>query len=236
MAKNSTLNKALSKLNTQIETQVMQRVKRLSEEVVVETAEKLADLAANKLLERATPKDGASAAKVQSIAGGIMAENSKGRSVVRVPRDSEGLAMFLEYGTGFYGQYNPHPDAGEKGWVYAINSMRYKSRNGVRGWFFRDKGTYIDEKDETNVVFANPNAEMRSWVNPHTRNGKPVKGYFRFNKGQAPVKTDLVFSAGLVPTRFMYDSKEQIRNAIDKARQSDGNQVEAFRKYLNELS
>lgn len=42
-------------------------------------------------------------------------------------------AQYVEFGTGIVGQGNPHPDAGNTGWQYDVNS------HGEKGWKYQDK-------------------------------------------------------------------------------------------------
>ena len=39
-------------------------------------------------------------------------------------------AVYVEFGTGVYGRWNPHPNAGAHGWVYDHNN------HGVNGWVY----------------------------------------------------------------------------------------------------
>ncbi len=61
----------------------------------------------------------------------------------RIVQEGEGV-LYVEYGTGIVGQANPHPDAGDIGWVYATgNTIREdgswlvpKKENGTTQYFF----------------------------------------------------------------------------------------------------
>lgn len=39
-------------------------------------------------------------------------------------------AFYVEYGTGIWGQLNPHPEAAQAGWEYDVNG------HGAQGWYY----------------------------------------------------------------------------------------------------
>lgn len=50
---------------------------------------------------------------------------------------SDKQAVYYEYGTGYIGEANPHPESGVSRWDYDIN------KHGSRGWYYYDKDNNV---------------------------------------------------------------------------------------------
>jgi hypothetical protein len=106
--------------------------------------------------------------------------------VVRNDNPSEpNLIMFLEYGTGLAGDKHQHPQASKIGWQYAVNKSKYVN------YAIHGDGAYSN---------FGP-----GW-------------FFKFEDGKLILNDDwevlgkdggirAVFSNGIVPARFIYDTK-----------------------------
>lgn len=182
-----------------------------------------------RLEDRATPKDGISQALIERVKNNITRQESKSEGasyIVSVKGDPEGLFMFLEYGTGLTGGTFPHPESGQIGWDYMVNFDNpkiYKWYKDDMGWFFSaDKATYIDENDEYPIVEYRTRGLADEQVGPYIRNGKLVnkKGYHRVRPYVLNgIQLETVFSHGLYPLMYFYDTKQQIRDILKKASQ-----------------
>lgn len=98
----------------------------------------------------------------------------------------ENIMAFLEYGTGLKGQDDQHPVAKLIGWEYAINEDRYVEHDNQWGWYFNNKGyNYISTSDSIETK--------------ETKNGISQK----------------VFSSGIVPLRYIYDTQRQFKQILN---------------------
>lgn len=177
-------------------------------------------------LNRATPKDGISNALVEQVKNNIYASRSASKEskwIISVDRDPEDLCMFLEYGTGLNGGFEPHPEASKIGWDYMVNVDNpkiYKWYKNDLGWFFSaNKSTYIDEHDEYPVVEYKTMGIAEDDVKPYFRKGKLVnlKGYHRVRPYYLNGKIkETVFSHGLYPVRYFYDAKIFVKDLLSK--------------------
>ena len=185
-----------SRFEKQLRDYVREKSKLFAVDLSADIAEAFVSKAKNKLLKDATPKDSSSQQMVNSLADSIHIEQNKsGKIFVVVPRDPEGLNMYLEYGTGLKGESNPNPDARKIGWKYAIHKDRYLKKNGEPiGFIFKKKGTYLDEDDKSPSI-----RKIRG------KDGEPDKIISYENK---------VFSAGLTPVRYIYSTRVYMNRLI----------------------
>lgn len=179
------------------------------------TASKFVELAQNKLLERATPKDSASQGMVNAIAQGIHYKTGKdGKAKIIIPAGHDNLAMFLEYGTGIMGFANPNPDAIENGgWTYD------SKKRGEMPFYFRKDNAYIDINDE-NPSFITSTKRYR------LKSTGDIRIYSYYNRRY----DDWVTSHGLKATNFIYDTKLQIRDVLSRRYNT-----KTYRKALEKL-
>lgn len=186
-----------------------------------------------KLQTRATPKNGAYEYDIQKVANNIIVSEDYDGHIVTVEDDQEGLAMFLEFGTGIAGYEEEHPEASEVGWDYAINSDRYTyARSGpngrpVRGFKFKDIGNYLDAHD-VNPIYMHSVKDVRPAVYvSHTKayidkNGRYMPSHDRLihRKGghyeYHQYYPQWVLSRGLKPIRYMYDAKSDVTRLINR--------------------
>lgn len=175
-------------------------VKDMAKPFLVDLSKDIAEAfvakARERLLMDSTPKDSESQQMVNNLADSIYIKgNGKGKTTIVIPRDPEGLNMYLEYGTGLKGESNPNPDARKIGWKYAIHKDRYLKKNGEPiGFIFKKKGTYLDEDDKSPSI-----RKIRG------KDGEPDKIISYENK---------VFSAGLTPVRYIYSTRVYMNRLI----------------------
>lgn len=104
------------------------------------------------------------------------------------------IMYYLEYGTGFVGEANPHPEAGKRGWRYAVN------RDAT---LFDGKPLYFD--------MTKPRGQQGLYSIDAPTPKKGTKGWmFRDEDGQ------LIATSGLRAIAYMYNTYQN-RDAI-KAR------------------
>ena len=80
----------------------------------------------------------------------LRADNGKG----------DNYALFVEYGTGFDGFRDPHPEAAEMGWNYGVGDNIFNTKDGRVGWFYpTDDGTYRFTEGQESRPFWHDAAE-----------------------------------------------------------------------------
>jgi hypothetical protein len=225
-------NESLRRARRRIYYLLDERTKEFSKDIAERICEVFVSRAKKRLLEgtnRATP-NADSAAMVQALADSITTRPlENGRCSVVIPVDQEGLFMFLEFGTGLMGEQNGNPDAAAVGWGYALNRAEY--HNG--GWYFtrqRTQRTKTKDFEETHIAYVDqsdiyPVMEHRTRtytservrVRGYSRNGHYVKTYTRKRPNPKTSEysytvehKDTVFSKGLKPVRYIYDTKQEI--------------------------
>lgn len=139
---------------------------------------------------------------IMSLLGNIYYRKGRNGYQVIIRQDPEGLMMFLEYGTGLIGEADPHPESGEVGWEYAVNaSSNSKAYRSVNGRF----GWFFrTDSDETYIEKTDSNR----------RDGGT-----------------LVFSQGIKPVRYIYETKLELEDVL---RRSRGN-IDLLFKMLEQL-
>lgn len=227
-----------------------ERSRKFGEELSERLCEVFASRARQRLIKYSTPKDSNSSMQIQTLAQTIVAKKSStGLGYeVSIPVDDEGLLLFLEYGTGLVGENQRHEEASAIGWKYALNRDLY-TKGG--GWFFNRYPTrgdetaiaYLDQKDITPVVsvteYVSERGRVRGYV---TKTGKKVRGYTRKRavpktKSYQKTSTSTVWSKGLAPVKFIYNTKQELRNILDLFRSWKGGKItteEVFNK-IDEL-
>jgi len=167
---------------------------------------------------------------------------------ISVKQDSEGLAMFLEYGTGILGSQKPHPEADDVGWIYKTRLLQgrpYKKHSGSRfvglekeGWFFSSKkGTFISSRDEHPVLTMK---EKTLTEHIESKDGKVYDRTRRVRYGRG-VKENTVFSQGIYPVRYFYNTKQEFKKIFKEIASmgkegyysSKGEKLKDFENYIN---
>lgn len=105
---------------------------------------------------------------------------------VTKPSGEPYIMSFLEYGTGLKGKNDPHPNASFINWEYAINEDRYKK--------------YIKDANDVGWIFTD---NGNKYVNQK-------QGDVRFGS-----KDDKVFSSGIEPVKYIYDTQRQFRTIVN---------------------
>lgn len=113
--------------------------------------------------------------------------------------DEPDIMWYLEYGTGVAGDNNPHPESYEIGWGYAINF-------GTGSW------RYLKTYDKLGWYFTKRSEDI------YIAEGDLVK------KGGKSV-----FTSGITPVRYLYDTMLRLPNIIEKAKRQ-------LRKERNQLN
>lgn len=209
---------------------------------VSENCDNIGELIAKTFVTRAKQRllrdnNGTNQTLIKRASQGIFARryNGKWRVVVSRQFDEEGILIFLEYGTGLVGKANKHPEAGKVGWDYAINEDDYKRRsNGKTGWFFRPQGLdrYIDKDDIAEIYKRSFKAEGNKpfSIEYYDRYGNGGGGLWKTNR-IAGSTAKVVFSSGIKPVRYLYNTKLEIVRLINSC---NGDQEKLVQK-LNEL-
>lgn len=85
----------------------------------------------------------------------------KYRITLRVDNgQGDNYALFVEYGTGVVGASSPHPEAGEKGWSYAVGSKIFTTKDGRVGWIYpTDEGGFRFTEGQVSRPFWHEAAE-----------------------------------------------------------------------------
>lgn len=232
MPRDRVLTKSLNKLRDDVQSMVSARADRIMEGLSKSITDAFVNNVQKRLISRATPKDTQSAMLVQNIADSIVVDESvwagKYEYRIVIPRDPEGLVMFLEFGTGLVGYTQGNPDATKYGWSYAVNrnSYVYKKHEGRLGFIFEKTGTnYIDRDDESPNISVKQYTPTKQWGGGFTdKNGRYVKRYRRARNRRrdgtlSPVikkyqQDDWVFSEGLYPLRYFYDTKMEFKKLL----------------------
>lgn len=249
MAKNQQFKDSLKKFRRSLETLVNERALRLGNELSKNIAINFVETARETLRKNSEPLDSVSSARIQQISDSIHYEEDTrvlygssnknrivaGGYVVRVPIDREGLALFLEYGTGLAGENDRHAEAKDFGWKYAINNNKkrpittyfkgvkrvkninwYPTINGKTGFVFRKKGnSYLTQGD---VVFKN---EHKPYIikTRHNKNGTTTTYISRNPNAEVQqFDTEYVISSGIKPVRYIYTAKQNARKLIKETK------------------
>lgn len=195
---------------------------------------------------------GSNMANVDSVLNNISAskESSSFRylSTIYVRQDPEGLAMFLEYGTGILGAQKRHPEAKSIGWKYKTRLKKgkpFKVHSGSRfvgleksGWFFSSKkGTFISARDEHPVL-----TYKQRTITEHIE-AKDGKVYDRTRRVRSfvGVKQNTVFTQGLYPVKYFYNTKQEFKKIFKHLSvlskeghyESKGSKLNEFKSYIN---
>ena len=218
MAKNQTFKSAFNDLRKEIKEFVRESVEQAKEleELIAKT---FRDRARQRLIatNNAIPSQ---QSYISKLANNIQARKYANGWQVVVLKDSEGLLMFLEYGTGLIGKNEPHPEAGEIGWVYAINKDNkeiYREFDGRKGWFWRpqgDKNRYIDKDD---YVYKYQRSFKKEGIKPTDYRVDPERGGGLWQTDRNVGDARVVFSEGIKPLRYLYLTMREIELAIDTA-------------------
>ena len=259
MAKNNAFKLSLKKFRRDLEQVINEKALTLGEEVSKQTAYAFQRMARERLLKY-SDATGESSHLVQQVADNIKviegtsrqlttthSDSSKNKntksgryagSVVNVKIDKQGLAMFLEYGTGLEGKSHPHPEAEKFGWKYAINDGTMKEIkfevNGVSRvrkvkWYTnigKKKGFVFTKKMDSYTT--NKDIEFHNYSQPYVvvnpkkpkKDGTMRQPYLRINPYADAVESDktYVISSGIKPVRYIYNTKQRIRNILQNSK------------------
>ena len=137
------------------------------------------------------------------------------------------------------GSHNEHPEVASIGWKYAIHPESYRRADKIipnlmynkMGWFFKRKPmSVITKYDKEDIVITHKGFQE---VKQHIRNGKPVKAYVRKIRTKPDKVINAVFTQGIKPVRFIYETKKELEGLFKTARGS--NSVEEFYRNLKKL-
>lgn len=239
----------LNDLRKEIKRKISSKADRFANSLSKTASEVFVNNAKQRLIKGVV---GSNMANVDEVLNNITStsetESNEYLYTISVKQDSEGLAMFLEYGTGILGSQKPHPEAGEVGWIYKTRihqGRTYKKHSGSKlvgfekeGWFFSSKkGTFISKNDEHPVITRNERLHFEH-INP--KNGTPYLRARRIRSGER-VKQNTVFSQGLYPVRYFYKTKEEFKKIFKEIASmsregyygSKGEKLKDFENYIN---
>lgn len=224
MAKNEQFRKSLQALRKRLKDK-LQEIQNLDNEIIKLTCEAFVTRARHKFVNNAntTQKD-----LLESLKGNIYYRPSKTGYQIIVRSDEEGLMMFLEYGTGLVGEQAEHPEASKVGWEYAINEPDYINYGDRRGWFFKpNENSYIDIHDiEIKYKRSFKKGTAKAYSPVLSSEYPNREAFLEDNKNYyssdvtAGETTKTVFSQGIEPVRYIYETKQEI---IDIFETSKGN-------------
>lgn len=231
MARNAKFEESLKKLRRSLERTVDYRAQEICRKASENIAMTFSEVASKRLKEGATPFDAISRAKVDSIANSFVEYQTGKTVIVSLPIDQDGLALFLEYGTGLLGEQNNDAlasfsgkmtNSDKVGWSYAINRHKYKTlpSSGKLGWFFTKKpDSYISVGDTVIERAGNMIVTKMQFVEPKrkTKTGKKYKPYFRLMRYKKAKKSS-VFTQGLIPIRYFGRTQADIRAILSEAK------------------
>lgn len=249
-----TNNDPFKKFRRQLEAVVNERANRIANQLTAEVVEVFANRAKKRLEQASTDFVPETASIINSLKENITVEKQDLSTInkttgkkkekiyasVKVKRDPQNLLMFLEYGTGIEGSYNEHPEAGSVGWKYVIHPENYRHAEKLipnlkynqMGWFFTKRPMSVIKRDDhQNIVVTHKKFQE---VRPYIRNGKPVKSYIRKIKAKPDrIISNSVFTQGIKPVRFIYDTKQELKNLFKATKGSYS--VEEFYSKLRAL-
>ena len=225
------MNSQFKKFRRSLEAVINEKANKIANETSAKIVEAFTDRAKKKLEDYAVKNalDSSSIAIVNRLKENISYVSEKsGRgsvySYVRVKNDPDGLMMFLEYGTGLQGSKNYHPEAGKRGWKYAINRDKYVRLQSAQfsdvkgyGWFFRKKPDSFLTKDDIPIHRYEKVGQVEhkiSYIRKDT--GKLVEYTRTYKKKMKDSKS--IFSQGLKPARFIYDTKQEFKNLFKETK------------------
>lgn len=229
MSKNSQFSASMRKFRDKLRYFVTSQTEELTKEASEEVAKTLVRLARNRLVSRANPS-----AESKELISELKENITSYKNTVSIQSDPEGLMLFLEYGTGL--TEKKHPEANKIGWNYAGNADKYKKIGERYGWIFERKNNhYVSEDDWVIPKESKFQTSYRERVRFYFRKDRTyVKSYTRTRPHGPKLKSDknLVFSSGLKPIRYIYDSKQKIREFVDL---NEGISMKEFIEELKEL-
>ena len=197
-------------VNERISNYITRRMKDISENLEDEIGDAFVKKARNTLLHRATPDPDNSFSKstIEEIAKNINVEtDDNGEKQIVVEDDGEGLSVYLEYGTGLVGEQHKGTFT-PASWQYAINRDKYKTLKLSSGEI---KG-FIFDYHNTNYI---------------------DKDDIVLDKSKK--KSIGVFSQGLKPLRYIYDTRVSLNRTI-RRQLNKNNGLSSLRKRLKEIA
>lgn len=222
MAKNQQFHQALNRLRQKIKDKIKQ-IENFDDEVLGLACDVFVQRARKRLVENANTNQ---RDLLESLKGNIYHRKSKDRHQVIVENDAEGLMMFLEYGTGLVGEEMPHEEASRIGWDYAINEPDYVNYGDKRGWFFKpDENTYIDRNDIEIKYKRSYKKGTAKAYSPVLNSKYPNREAFLQEETNfysrdvwAGETTKTVFSQGIEPVRYIYETKQELLDIFETSR------------------
>lgn len=240
------------KFRRQIEAVVNERANRIANQVSAEIVDIFAQQAKLRLEKASKDFSPESAHIISSLQDNIFVEKQDLSSVnkttgkkkeriyasVRIKKDPQNLLMYLEYGTGLVGEKNSHPEAGKVGWEYALNRENYKTlpySNTGQGWFFTKKPNSIILKNDIPIhSYVKTERIVKHQIITIKKGKNAGKTYERNQPYVKRTKSSRsVFSEGIKPIRFIYDTKQEIKRLFDVSKGTST--VEEFRIKLKTL-
>lgn len=116
--------------------------------------------------------------------------------VVRKPMGSDepDIMWYLEFGTGIAGKNNPHPEAAQNGWLYAINEHT-KDQKGSPWKTLKKRGRVGWYVNKTDGMQYHAKDDLTHYKRP------------------------IFFTSGIPPARYIYNTMLQIDELIELAKQ-----------------
>lgn len=232
---------------------VKEKANNFAVEMSEDIAKAFVNQAKKRLLSNSTPKGPEDSEKIQAIADSIHYTKNGNICTVVVPKDAEGLNMFLEYGTGLEGKnaVEKNGDAKKIGWDYAINEDSYKTGSGgpnqpaKQGFVFYKGDSYLNYGDvhplyrhSYKYVPAKVHrVEVSAYTDKHgvfhssyyktvTRHEKVYEYHYYYDK--------YALSQGIKPVRYVYATRVNLNRIIGQFKNKPKGYI-GLRRRLKEL-
>jgi hypothetical protein len=218
------LNDSIRKAKNKVYYLLRTKARKFENEIAKRICECFVERARQRLLLYSNPKDGVSQAAIAQIVDSITVRtlpDGRGYTVL-IPRDEEGLFMYLEYGTGLLGEENGHEESGggyrKLDWQYNIGDPDIRTIYG--SWVFsrdgkRSSPAYVDDNDINPIITTKKYKTEPTRVRATTTKKGPRKSFIRKpRKHESAEKTiiaeNAVMSKGIAPVRYIYNTKMEI--------------------------
>lgn len=125
---------------------------------------------------------------ISRLKSNIYYRPSKSGYQIIIRQDPEGLMTYLEYGTGLFMGASPHPEANKIGWTYGGNAGSSQAYKTVNGRF----GWFFRTEDPDTYIDRNDSDRREGGT--------------------------LVFTQGIKPIRYIYNTRKEIEDLITRSK------------------
>lgn len=197
-----------------------ERFNKQAEEVSMLWAQKFVELARKQLATYLTERAARVPTLTEMLSNIYCEKHQDGWYVMMRPDvgSEPNVMLFLEYGTGLVGEQSAHPQASKIGWQYAVNRDKYATAGLYKegGETIKKTGWFFTYDDSAlianeDVVYSSKEGTLRA-----------------------------VLSSGLLPARFIYDTKRKLDTVYALSFQRSGKtaifNMDRFKNLLGKVS